>query len=235
MDTVNNTQCYPFRAVSGGNDATNYNGGAKPELWATNQNNVEQMRLTTDAYGLNILGKMLVRPTAGTSGATPFDQQHELSASGVWRTIQTFQDGDKVNCGGINIRRNTMPAFLTPSDARLKENIVTVDPKESMELIKQVRVCDYDKYEHIWNRETTAPLGVGVRGVIAQEFMIPFPDGVCEMAPDDPDTLLSAIHDAMQMDLVNSVKYLEAEREAMKARIEELESHVATIIASIGS
>ena len=128
-----------------------------------------------------------------------------------------------------------MPAFLTPSDARLKENIVTVDPKESMELIKQVRVCDYDKYEHVFNRETTVPEGVGVRGVIAQEYMIPFPEGVQEMAPDNGDTLLSAMHDAMMLDLVNSVKYLEAEREAMKTRIEELEAHVATIIASIGN
>jgi len=234
-DLVTTEFRYPIRAVSGGVDATGYNSGAKAELWATNQNNVEQLRLTTDAYGLNILGKMLVRPTAGTSGATPFDQKHPVAALGVWQSIQTFQDGDSVNCGGINIKRNTLPAFLAPSDVRLKENIVTVDPKESMELIKQVRICDYDKYEHIWNRETTEPMGVGVRGVIAQEYMIPFPDGVSEMAPDDPNSLLAAMHDAMQLDLVNSVKYLEAEREAMKARIEELEAHVATIIASIGS
>jgi hypothetical protein len=55
------------------------------------------------------------------------------------------------------------------------------------------------------------------------------------MAPDNGDTLLSAMHDAMMLDLVNSVKYLEAEREAMKAEIEELKAHVATIIASIGN
>jgi hypothetical protein len=134
----------------------------------------------------------------------------------------------------MQVKLASIPKFVAPSDARLKENIVTVDPKASMALIKQVRVCDYDMYEHIWNRETTDPLATGVRGVIAQELQVPFPSSVGMMSPDDPDSLLTASNGDMVWDLINAVRYLEEEREAMKDEMEERIRNVEKILAGTG-
>ena len=224
---------YPVRAVSGGIDGTTTNGGARAELWATANNDVEYKRLTTDAFGINILGKILIRPTASVSGITPFDQA-TIGTAAVYEAVQTFSNSAGSTVGNMQVKLASIPKFVAPSDARLKENIVTVDPKASMALIKQVRVCDYDMYEHIWNRETTDPLATGVRGVIAQELQVPFPSSVGMMSPDDPDSLLTASNGDMVWDLINAVRYLEEEREAMKDEMEERIRNVEKILAGTG-
>ena len=134
-----------------------------------------------------------------------------------------------MSCGSLAIRQDLAPAFVVGSDVRLKENIVTVDPAESMALIEAVRVVDFDKYEHIWNRETTAPIATNVRGVIAQEIRDPFPGSVIQMAPDDPTGLLSVTHSNHQWDLLNAVKFLKAEVDALKAETVLLRAEVTAL------
>ena len=98
-----------------------------------------------------------------------------------------------------------------------------------MALIEAVRVVDFDKYEHIWNRETTAPIGVGIRGVIAQEMSTPFPGAIVPMAPDDPTGLLSVTHSEHQWDLLNAVKFLKSEVDALKAETVLLRAEVTAL------
>jgi len=52
--------------------------------------------------------------------------------------------------GTLQTRNSAIPRFLSPSDRRLKENLKVVDPAESMALIEQVVIQDYDIYPDIF-------------------------------------------------------------------------------------
>ncbi len=177
---------------------------------------------TTPVVGLEFTANATAATsTTGNAGTA----RRENGAIG----IQSYTSSTGVSCGSLAIRQDLAPAFVVGSDVRLKENIVTVDPAESMALIEAVRVVDFDKYEHIWNRETTAPIATNVRGVIAQEIRDPFPGSVIQMAPDDPTGLLSVTHSNHQWDLLNAVKFLKAEVDALKAETVLLRAEVTAL------
>jgi hypothetical protein len=90
-----------------------------------------------------------------------------------------------------------------------------------MAKIEAVRVVDFDLYEHIFNRDTTLPLATGRRGVIAQEYQDNYPDGVSRAIADDPDSLLTVGNDH-EWDLLNAVKYLKSEIDALKEEVKFL-------------
>ena len=177
---------------------------------------------TTPVVGLEFTANATAATsTTGNAGTA----RREAGAVG----IQSYTSSTGESCGSLAIRQDLAPAFVVGSDVRLKENIVTVDPAESMALIEAVRVVDFDKYEHIWNRETTAPIATNVRGVIAQEIRDPFPGSVIQMAPDDPTGLLSVTHSNHQWDLLNAVKFLKAEVDALKAETVLLRAEVTAL------
>ena len=165
--------------------------------------------------------------TANATAATGTTGKARKESGAV--AVQSYTSSTGVSCGSLVIRQDLAPAFVVGSDVRLKENIVTVDPAESMALIEAVRVVDFDKYEHIWNRETMAPIATNVRGVIAQEIRDPFPGSVTQMAPDDPTGLLSVTHSNHQWDLLNAVKFLKAEVDALKAETVLLRAEVTAL------
>lgn len=231
-DTHTNTQRYPVRAMSGGEIGAGFNGGAVAELWGTDSADAEVKRLNTSSWGLDINGKMLVRPlsTSANSGFVAFDQG-AYTACTTPTGVQSFTSSLGVGLGGINVEVGEEPVFASASDVRLKENIVSVDPAESMALIEQVRVCDFDVYQHIWNRETTPPIATGVRGVIAQEYMVQYPHGVRPMAPEQPDSLLE-VGQVHTWDLLNAVKFLKSETDELREEVAWLKDQLTNLLIS---
>ncbi len=183
-------------------------------------------RIAASASGVVSGGKFMLTP-AGVAGQTVGLQANSATNSGTLsNNISFYASNTSTSQGHIQTANATMPAFAAPSDQRLKDNIVTISPADSMALIDGVRVVDFDIYEHIWwQSDESAPLGRS-RGVIAQEYQTQFPDGVTrsldDNQQDDPNGLLSvaAVHD---WDLLNAVKYLKAEVDTLKAQVAALE------------
>ena len=189
-------------------------------------------RLNTNK-GVNVTGDMLINNGKMTI-KTPIDTGNftDYPASLVlWtksnstvnaKTAIRFMANDGESAAGsIFTKVGSTPFFSNLSDERLKENIVSVDPASSMAKIEAVRVVDFDLYSHIFNRDTTLPLATGRRGVIAQEYKETYPEGVVQDDTNNPDSLLSVGIDH-EWDLLNAVKYLKAEIDALKEEVKFL-------------
>ncbi len=183
-------------------------------------------RISASASGVVTSGKFMLTPAAVAGQAIGLHANSATNSGTLSNNISFFASNTVTSQGHIQTANATMPAFAAPSDRRLKDNIVTISPADSMALIDGVRVVDFDIYEHIWwQSDESAPLGRS-RGVIAQEYQTQFPDGVTrsldDNQQDDPNGLLSvaAVHD---WDLLNAVKYLKAEVDTLKAQVAALQ------------
>jgi len=183
-------------------------------------------RISGSNSGVNCSGKLMLTP-AGVAGQVVGLQSNSATNSGTLSNNISFNASNLTTSQGhIQTANATMPAFAAPSDRRLKDNIVTISPADSMALIEGVRVCDFDIYEHIWWADDgSQPLGRS-RGVIAQEYQTQFPDGVTrsldDNQQDDPNGLLS-VASVHNWDLLNAVKYLKAEVDTLKAQVAALQ------------
>ena len=100
----------------------------------------------------------------------------------------------------------TAGAYFHSSDERLKDNIQTIS---GLELISQLRGVSYD-----WKSS-----GKASAGVIAQEVEEVMPSAV----QTDADGMKSVEYDQLIAPLIEAVKELKAQNEALEARIKELE------------
>lgn len=183
-------------------------------------------RINATATGVASSGKLLLTPGEVAGQTVGLAANSATNSGTLSNNISFYASNLATSQGHIQTANATMPAFAAPSDQRLKDNIVTISPADSMALIEGVRVCDFDIYEHIWWADDgSQPLGRS-RGVIAQEYQTQFPDGVTrsldDNQQDDPNGLLSvaSVHD---WDLLNAVKYLKAEVDTLKAQVAALE------------
>lgn len=186
----------------------------------------DAVRFKTTIAGNTSNGKLILTPSAVAGQTVGLSANSATTSGTLSNNISFFASNFFTSQGHIQTANATMPAFAAPSDQRLKDNIVTIAPADSMALIEGVRVCDFDIYEHIWWADDgSQPLGRS-RGVIAQEYQTQFPDGVTrsldENQQDDPDGLLAvaAVHG---WDLLNAVKYLKAEVDTLKAQVQALQ------------
>lgn len=140
----------------------------------------------------------------------------------------TFFAGSTVadGAGVIQTAAGELPVFAETSDVRLKENIVTVSPADSMALIEGIRVVDFDLHSDIWWEDNDLPAVVtDKRGVIAHEYQEQFPKGVTrslnDQQTDDPNGVLSVgiVH---HWDLLNAVKFLKEEVDTLKSQVQSL-------------
>ena len=184
------------------------------------------MRIAASVGGGLSSGKLMLSPSAVAGQAIGLHANSATNTGTLSNNISFYASNISTSQGHIQTANATMPAFAAPSDRRLKDNIVTISPADSMALIEGVRVCDFDIYEHIWwQSDESAPLGRS-RGVIAQEYQTQFPDGVTrsldDNQQDDPNGVLAvaAVHN---WDLLNAVKYLKAEVDTLKAQVAALQ------------
>jgi len=165
-------------------------------------------------------GKMVIQPSP-LENTTAMIMHVGNVPTNVAVPVMVFQTSTGAGLGQCSVRVGYKPVFAAASDERLKENIVSVDPASSMAKIEAVRVVDFDIYEHIFDRDTTLPLATGQRGVIAQEYQDNYPEGVTPADETDPDSLLS-VGNVHEWDLLNAVKYLKAEIDALKEEVKFL-------------
>ena len=183
-------------------------------------------RINASPSGVVSQGKFMLTPAAVAGQVIGLHANSATNTGTLSNNVSFFASNTFTPQGSIQTANATMPAFSAPSDQRLKDNIVTISPADSMALIDGVRVVDFDIYEHIWWADDgSQPLGRN-RGVIAQEYQTQFPDGVTrsldDNQQDDPNGLLAvaAVHD---WDLLNAVKYLKAEVDTLKAQVAALQ------------
>jgi len=183
-------------------------------------------RISANATGVTSSGKLMIIPASVAGQTVGLHANSATNTGTLSNNISFFASNISTSQGHIQTANATMPAFAAPSDQRLKDNIVTISPADSMALIEGVRVCDFDIYEHIWWADDGSQSLGRSRGVIAQEYQTQFPTGVTrsldDNQQDDPNGLLSvaAVHD---WDLLNAVKYLKAEVDTLKAQVAALQ------------
>jgi hypothetical protein len=193
-----------------------------------NAGGVERLR-TTDA-GLMSAGKFQCVPLNVTGqyvGLAIWNGAASGNQNTYHDTIHFFAGNTlATGTGRIQTAAGSIPIFVVTSDVRLKENIVTVSPADSMALIEGIRVVDFDLHSDIWWEDNgLPPIVTGKRGVIADEYQIQFPDGVTrslnDQQTDDPNGVLSVgiVH---HWDLLNAVKFLKEEVDTLKAQVQSL-------------
>lgn len=199
-------------------------GDASGAYGQLNFNAARRFRSTTTGNASS--GKLMLSPSAVAGQAVGLSANSATNSGTLTNNISFHASNISTSQGHIQTANATTPVFAAPSDARLKDNIVTISPADSMALIDGVRVVDFDIYEHIWWADDGSEALGRSRGVIAQEYQTQFPDGVTrsldDNQQDDPNGLLSvaAVHD---WDLLNAVKYLKAEVDTLKAQVAALQ------------
>jgi hypothetical protein len=112
---------------------------------------------------------------------------------------------------------NNSSSWSTTSDFRLKKNIV--DNTEGLDVISQIRVRNFEyrtEYEVTELPAHTVINKQGVQlGVIAQELQAVLPDCVKE----ESTGVLTVDQDNLTWYLINAVKELKAELDALKAKV----------------
>ena len=123
--------------------------------------------------------------------------------------------------GGGTYQGNNATAWTQVSDRRLKKNIV--DNTEGLELINAIRVrnFEYRVEDEVTELDPTTAIAItGVQlGVIAQELEEVCPDCVKE----ESTGIKTVLTDDIMWHMLNAIKQLSAQNEALTARLETLE------------
>jgi hypothetical protein len=121
------------------------------------------------------------------------------------------------NGGGGTFQGNNNASWSTTSDQRIKKNIV--DNNEGLEKITGIRVRNFEyrlpeEITEVSPRQAVLKSGVQL-GVIAQELQQVCPDCVTEQSTG----ILSVNTDEILWHMVNAIKELKAEVDALKSQI----------------
>ncbi|XP_038046808.1 myelin regulatory factor-like protein isoform X2 [Patiria miniata] len=119
--------------------------------------------------------------------------------------------------------------LMQPSDARAKENIEEVDPKEQLKNIGKVRIVRYNYIPEFAEQAGLPECDQIETGVIAQEVQDVIPDAVNETGDvqlpngSSIDNFLTVNKDRIYMENVGAVKELCRLTDNLETRIDELE------------
>jgi len=164
--------------------------------------------------GIGVYGEV-----AATTGANygVYGTTNSASGSGAYFTNTTGTSAAALILGQgvlnmnsnniINAGNVTATAYFHSSDERLKDNIKTVS---GLDLISKMRGVTYD-----WKSDGSAS-----GGVIAQEIEAVMPSAV----KTDDKGMKSVDYDQLIAPLIEAVKELKAENDALKQRVEKLEN-----------
>ena len=135
----------------------------------------------------------------------------------VWE--MGFKSGENdfyIHDGGLGLKltASNSQSWSTPSDARIKKNIETID--NSLERVMQMRGVYY-------NYTTDAESAPRKVGVIAQETLAALPELVD--VPKNEEDYLTVRYSEIACVLINAVKELKAQNDALSARVAQLEQH----------
>lgn len=133
-----------------------------------------------------------------------------LYNDGTWR-VRTTTSGIEVN--------NTL-AFA--SDLRLKKNVKTVD--HALDKLSQINGVSFnwkDKEKYTADKQL---------GVIAQDVQKVFPELVLNSEDEEGNDYLTVNYNGLVAPMIESIKELKAENEALKARLDSLEASIKTNI-----
>ncbi len=114
---------------------------------------------------------------------------------------------------GLKLTASNSQSWSTPSDARIKKNVETID--NSLQRVLQMRGVYYNYTSDAEN----SPRKVGV---IAQETLAALPELVD--VPKNEEDYLTVRYSEIACVLINAVKELKAENDALAARVAALES-----------
>jgi len=124
--------------------------------------------------------------------------------------------------------------ILHPSDRRIKQNILPVDPKKQLENVQKIQVVEYHyKPEYLarFSNDERAQMTKKQTGVIAQDLKRILPDAV-ESAGDvvlnsgtEVNNMLIVNKDRLFLENIGAVRELSKVTDNLGHRIEELESH----------
>ena len=185
------------------------------------------VRFSTNGLGNNSDGKLTTTPTATLIGLNA--RTNYVNHSSFQNAILFSDKPSTTQMGTISCRNGTsfMPRFNAQSDIRLKDNVVTIDPAASMAKIEAVRICSFDVYNHVWWQDDENAVAYPGHGVIAQEYGVTYPEAIMltldNNGDEDPNGLQS-VGIEHHWDLLNAVKYLKAEVDALKATVAELQT-----------
>ncbi len=180
---------------------------------------------------------------AGATGTGMFrtGSQDVLAFSVVQDEVMRLEQSGNVGIG------TTSPGFLLEvagtagkpgggswsdsSDARLKENIQSIDGRDALEKLGQLQGVTYEWINPEEHSEGT------IAGVTAQNLEDVFPDWVEEIEPKGKDAdlipageMAKAIHFPHDFNayLIEAIKELAAQNETLKRRIEQLEKEITS-------
>jgi hypothetical protein len=137
------------------------------------------LRAETGNAGLNIKGKINTEAalTAEADIAASFSSNNNSTA---YSNTVSFLSNNETSQGSIQTANGKIPQFASPSDIRLKDNIVPKDHAEAIGRFKQINFVTYNQYDNILREGDSFEN----EGVIADEYELVYPDGVTTQKGD---------------------------------------------------
>ncbi len=171
----------------------------------------------SNAYDDNQFSVVTITTTDAQASAGKSSLAFVREGQYVWE--MGFKSGENdfyIHDGGLGLKltASNSQSWSTPSDARIKKNIETID--NSLERVMQMRGVYY-------NYTTDAESAPRKVGVIAQETLAALPELVD--VPKNEEDYLTVRYSEIACVLINAVKELKAQNDALSARVAELEQH----------
>ncbi len=190
----------------------------------TTKDSLYGLRVNTDAhfgmsnaYDDNQFAVVTITTTDAQASAGKSSLAFVRENNYVWE--MGFKSGDNdfyIYDGGLGLKltASNSQSWSTPSDARIKKNIETID--NSLERVMQMRGV----YYNYTTDAETAPRKVGV---IAQETYAALPELVD--VPKNEEDYLTVRYSEIACVLINAIKELKVQNDALATRIAQLEQH----------
>ena len=172
-------------------------------------------RAETADTGLLANGK--IQGDGGGSTATDFAGVFvNKNNSSTYNALISFLSSTQTAQGGIQAANGKIPQFVSPSDVRLKDNILPKDSTECIERFKQINFVTYNQYDNILREGDSFEN----EGVIADEYELLYPDAVTTQEGDP--FKVKQVGFMHGHDESVAVQYLLSKVEELTARLEAL-------------
>ena len=207
--TVSNT-VHTTDVVVGGNVLTTKDG-----LYGLRVNTDSHFGMS-GAYDDNQFSVVTITTTDAQASAGKSALAFVREGNYVWE--MGFKSGENdfyIHDGGLGLKltASNSQSWSTPSDARIKKNVETID--NSLERVMQMRGVYY-------NYTTDAEGSSRKVGVIAQETFAALPELVD--VPKNEEDYLTVRYSEIACVLINAIKELKVQNDALSARIAQLEA-----------
>jgi fibronectin-binding autotransporter adhesin len=206
--TVSNT-VHTLDMVVGGNVVT-----TKDDTYGFRVNTDAHFGMS-GAYDDNQFSVVTITTTDAQASAGKSSLAFVREGQYVWE--MGFKNGENdfyIHDGGLGLKltASNSQSWSTPSDARIKKNVETID--NSLERVMQMRGVYY-------NYTTDAESSPRKVGVIAQETFAALPELVD--VPKNEEDYLTVRYSEIACVLINAIKELKVQNDALAARVAQLE------------